>query len=63
MKLELDINDVKILSNILTEVQAEWIDKTKEMQKDKNCSLENYDSHLDSIKSLGIIIEQIREQL
>jgi hypothetical protein len=63
MKLELDINDVKILNSVLIEVHAEWKNKTKEMQNDKNCPLENYNSHLDSVNSLGIIIEQIKEQL
>ncbi len=63
MKLELDTNDVKILNNILIEVHAEWLDKTKEMQNDKNCSLENYEEHIDSMNKLAIITEQIKEQL
>ena len=44
MKLELDRNDVEVVKNLLDEVRMKWQSKTKEMQNDKNCSLENYHS-------------------
>jgi|ETNmetMinimDraft_5_1059913.scaffolds.fasta_scaffold86527_2 hypothetical protein len=63
MKLELDINDVRVVKNILEEVHTKWQSKTKDMQGDKNCSLENYNSHIDAVQSLGIIVRAIEEQL
>jgi|2_EtaG_2_1085320.scaffolds.fasta_scaffold59329_3 hypothetical protein len=63
MKLELDRNDVEVVKNLLDEVRMKWQSKTKEMQSDKNCSLKIYDSHIDAIQNLGIIIETIKGQL
>ena len=63
MKLELDRNDVEVVKNLLDEVRMKWQSKTKNMQNDKNCSLENYNSHIDAVQSLGIIVETIKGQL
>ena len=63
MKIEMHKTDIKIVKTILEEVLAKRKNKIKEMQKDKNCSLEIYDEHLDSVNSLGIILEGIKEQL
>jgi len=63
MKIELDINDATVISKTLTEVHIKWKKRTKEMQDDKNCSLENYNEHLDACKKLGTIIEKLKEQL
>ena len=63
MKLELDINDARVVKNILEEVLIEWKKKTPEMIGDKNCSAEIYEEHIDSANKLGIIMEQIKEQL
>ena len=63
MKLELDRNDVKVVNNVLKEVHSKWQIKTKDMQNDKNCSLENYNSHIDSANKLATIVKEIEEQL
>ena len=63
MKLELDRNDIRILTNILEEVQAEWKRKTTEMIGDKNCSAEIYEEHIDSANKLATIVKEIEEQL
>jgi hypothetical protein len=63
MKFELDIDDATVISKTLTEVYIKWKKRTKEMQDDKNCSLENYNEHLDACKKLGTIIERLKEQL
>ncbi len=63
MKLELDRNDVVILTSILEEVQVEWKRKTTEMIRDKNCSAEIYEEHIDSANKLDTIVKEIKEQL
>jgi|3_EtaG_2_1085321.scaffolds.fasta_scaffold44275_2 uncharacterized protein YgiM (DUF1202 family) len=63
MKIELDINDAQVITKTLSEVCIKWKQRTKEMQDDKNCSLENYNEHLDACKKLGTIIEKLKEQL
>jgi hypothetical protein len=63
MNIEIDINDARAVKNILEVVLAEWKNKTPNMIDDKNCSVEIYNEHLDSVNSLGIMVEAIKEQL
>ena len=63
MKIELDKKDAAVIVSSGLELLTIWKYKTKAMQDDKTCPLENYNEHLDDCKKLGIIIEKIKEQL
>ena len=63
MKIELDRNDIVVVKNLLEEVYTQQKIKIKDMQKDKHCTFENYNQHLDEIRSLGIILSELEKQL